>query len=91
MIQGCEVPPSGWVCTREAGHDGPCAAHPATTYLKLEVDPYERDNLYWLLKQCKGTGADTGDWLGQLIFKLEALGADVEGANVTDPLTIKGH
>lgn len=22
----CEVPPAGWVCSREPGHDGPCAA-----------------------------------------------------------------
>lgn len=22
----CTVPPAGWVCTRGAGHDGPCAA-----------------------------------------------------------------
>jgi hypothetical protein len=26
----CTVPPAGWVCTRGAGHDGPCAAHPET-------------------------------------------------------------
>lgn len=25
----CTVPPPGWYCTRERGHDGPCAAHPA--------------------------------------------------------------
>nr|WP_314540037.1 hypothetical protein [uncultured Massilia sp.] len=25
----CDVPPSGWYCTRVRGHDGPCAAHPA--------------------------------------------------------------
>lgn len=24
----CEVPPPGWVCTREKNHEGPCAAHP---------------------------------------------------------------
>jgi hypothetical protein len=24
----CEVPPPGWWCSREAGHDGPCAAYP---------------------------------------------------------------
>ena len=23
----CLAPPQGWVCTRPAGHDGPCAAH----------------------------------------------------------------
>jgi hypothetical protein len=24
--QGCEVPPDGWWCSREPGHEGPCAA-----------------------------------------------------------------
>lgn len=24
----CTVPPDGWLCTRGAGHDGPCAALP---------------------------------------------------------------
>lgn len=24
----CDVPPAGWRCTREPGHDGPCAAVP---------------------------------------------------------------
>ena len=24
----CHIPPVGWKCTREAGHDGPCAAYP---------------------------------------------------------------
>jgi hypothetical protein len=22
----CKIPPAGWYCTREVGHDGPCAA-----------------------------------------------------------------
>jgi hypothetical protein len=26
----CTLPPPGWYCTRARGHDGPCAAHPAT-------------------------------------------------------------
>lgn len=25
---GCEVPPPGWWCSREKGHEGPCAARP---------------------------------------------------------------
>jgi hypothetical protein len=24
----CTVPPEGWYCTRQKGHEGPCAAHP---------------------------------------------------------------
>ena len=27
--RGCYKPPVGFICTRERGHDGPCAAHPA--------------------------------------------------------------
>lgn len=26
--QRCEVPPEGWSCSRERGHEGPCAARP---------------------------------------------------------------
>ncbi len=29
--QPCTVPPKGWRCTRESGHDGPCAAWPVVT------------------------------------------------------------
>ncbi|MBV4365873.1 hypothetical protein [Erwinia phyllosphaerae] len=25
----CNIPPQGWYCTRQSGHEGPCAAHPA--------------------------------------------------------------
>lgn len=28
--KGCTNPPEGWYCSREPGHQGPCAAHPAT-------------------------------------------------------------
>lgn len=27
---GCELPPEGWWCSREPGHDGPCAARPGS-------------------------------------------------------------
>lgn len=23
----CKLPPEGWICTRESGHSGPCAAY----------------------------------------------------------------
>jgi hypothetical protein len=26
---GCKLPPSGWWCSREPGHEGPCAARPS--------------------------------------------------------------
>ena len=27
-MSACTVPPPGWTCRREAGHEGPCAALP---------------------------------------------------------------
>jgi hypothetical protein len=34
----CRVPPPGWVCSRTAGHSGPCAARPAPGYGTSDVD-----------------------------------------------------
>jgi hypothetical protein len=34
----CNVPPAGWYCTREKGHDGPCAAHPANSIASNPFD-----------------------------------------------------
>lgn len=34
----CKVPPAGWRCTREAGHDGPCAAIKIKKKSKQEKD-----------------------------------------------------
>jgi hypothetical protein len=28
----CDRPPTGWTCSREPGHDGPCAATPVAVY-----------------------------------------------------------
>jgi hypothetical protein len=37
--KGCTVPPDGWWCSREKGHDGPCAARPKTeTCFVVDVD-----------------------------------------------------
>jgi len=32
----CTIPPEGWECTRESGHDGPCAAVQSDTDGTLE-------------------------------------------------------
>lgn len=34
----CERPPHGWVCTREHGHEGPCAALPALAETRQTED-----------------------------------------------------
>lgn len=36
MTTKCEVPPSGWVCSRAKGHEGPCAASPAPANKPLQ-------------------------------------------------------
>lgn len=48
----------------------------------LELDDYEAVNLLWLLRVARHIGLDTGDWLGQLLFKLEKRGhGSVSGPN----------
>lgn len=32
----CSLPPTGWRCNLEAGHEGPCPAWPDTFWLKLK-------------------------------------------------------
>ena len=49
-----------------------------------DINQYQADNLLWLLKQCKNTDADTGDWLCELIDELLICGANVSGANEPD-------
>lgn len=31
----CTKAPTGWRCTREAGHDGPCASWPKSLKMRL--------------------------------------------------------
>ena len=47
----CQLPPSGWECTRHAGHEGPCAAVPvdkqyndALTFIESLTTEYHREN-----------------------------------------------
>jgi len=42
----CELPPAGWVCTREPGHDGPCAAVASDTGAGLASKEDGTDNFY---------------------------------------------
>jgi hypothetical protein len=40
----CSVPPEGWVCSREPGHEGPCAAwtdFPEMNFVRLPLIPGE--------------------------------------------------
>jgi len=37
-VSACTIPPTGWACTRAAGHDGPCAAVPQADGLTELLD-----------------------------------------------------
>jgi hypothetical protein len=39
----CERPPAGWYCTREAGHEGPCAAREDAP----DIEPVARAMAEW--------------------------------------------
>lgn len=39
--QGCNVPPTGWWCSREPNHEGPCAARPLNELPDSEADPID--------------------------------------------------
>jgi hypothetical protein len=45
-VNQCEVPPEGWYCTREAGHDGPCAAMPEGDSASIERTALEKIRLH---------------------------------------------
>lgn len=36
-VSHCELPPTGWICTRSAGHDGPCAAYNSESIIELQT------------------------------------------------------
>lgn len=36
----CTIPPSGWTCNRDPGHEGPCAAMPSSP-----SEPYRRSSV----------------------------------------------
>lgn len=48
-VEPCDMPPSGWVCTRGKGHEGPCTAHPAASGQKLTYPDDFTDDLQWIL------------------------------------------
>jgi len=41
-LNQCRQPPAGWECTREPGHEGPCAAVPSTIRKHMGNPPYSR-------------------------------------------------
>jgi hypothetical protein len=50
-LRECTVPPEGWWCSREPGHEGPCAARP--TSVREAAAPADPDPQ---CRRCNGTG-----------------------------------
>lgn len=46
LVRHCDRPPPGWHCTREPGHDGPCAAHRDLSVFDF-VDERSRAQRVW--------------------------------------------
>jgi hypothetical protein len=74
----CTKPPQGWLCNRQGGHDGPCAARPYKWQLLIkgnEISAIREENLFG--RQSYGWGG-----LDKII-----LFSDGIGGNQLNPLT----
>lgn len=68
----CTLPPEGWYCTREAPHEGPCAAVPNTTQETTHLQYYivqgkSYDKWYNTLCIAFGTGQEATTNMEQAI------------------------
>jgi hypothetical protein len=54
----CDKPPSGWKCTRELGHDGPCAAYPDTVRPEPLPGPVSLESVDESPVICTGCGSN---------------------------------
>lgn len=67
----CQLPPPGWYCTREPGHEGPCAAHPEEEVVDVEppVYPYQDGDVTVLGPECfigrRGDGTPVISYRGE--------------------------
>jgi hypothetical protein len=69
----CDVPPEGWWCSREKGHDGPCAAR--------EVEPMSWEDLATRLQAEKiALRIDSGE-LKRLLIRWLHEGAAMGGGS----------
>lgn len=50
----CELPPPGWMCRREVGHDGPCAA------MEAGGSPFKCDEFGPNCERCELPGGHAG-------------------------------
>ena len=64
---GCQLPPPGWWCSREPGHDGPCAAREVKPDVRYDqfgrIHP--REWAMWPWQQCRARrepGHPDGRW-----------------------------
>lgn len=48
------IPPKGWYCTRDAGHEGPCAAHPEEDESGWLIEmPTRSGGMWWGISSCR--------------------------------------
>jgi len=84
----CELPPAGWVCTREPGHDGPCAAVASDTGADREaiakLHALQHDNCLNAAKPV--WGGSIIQWAADEISALRASGTGVGYALLREQL-----
>lgn len=86
----CEIPPAGWWCSRERGHEGPCAARPKNPAHVLCAELYARfdDEPDFLGHEA----AQLIEIMGEAIQKIHRYALAAEGTgydlilSVTDPI-----
>lgn len=66
----CDRAPSGWYCTRTAGHGGPCAAHP-----EIPVD-WDEDEVTPLITEPYVMCPACPAWPGSGAIRYEAVTSD---------------
>lgn len=72
----CTVPPEGWFCTRDSGHDGPCAALPKAP--ETLIDLKEAAQRAEMKAEAERLWPSTHAQHGVLLDQIKELHAEVE-------------
>lgn len=80
-MNACKLPPEGWACTREAGHDGPCAAvfKPELPRTEFEKAMFNAETRRLADAVQRAALPSTLGLLGKYAWTLKCLTEDVRG------------
>lgn len=73
----CTIPPKGWTCSRDAGHEGPCAARqepfPYDEYVTKVLNEIDRLEEHGSMSRRELRGYLTDAWLAGLGHSLNII------------------